>query len=115
MMNYNDELEMYAVEIKGIIFVKEEPSDNYEKEMQVIADNYWGNIDFIVEFMLSDLQEIYKDIDAETVKANLGRPTIDFDNGTVDYLEQSLDNEHIFRFEVMDDKFNELHFFSIDG
>ncbi len=64
---------------------------------------------------MPDLQEIYPNIDVEIVKASLGRPTIDFDNGTVDYLEQTLDNEHIFSFEVMDDNFNELQYFSIDG
>lgn len=48
---------------------------------------------------MPDLQEVYGDIDTEMVKAKLGRPTIDFDNGRVDYCEQSFDDIHIFGFE----------------
>ncbi len=40
--------------------------------------------------MMPDLQEVYSNIDLEMVKEKLGRPTIDFDNGRVDYCEQSL-------------------------
>lgn len=69
-------------------------------------------MDFIVDFMMPDLQEVYGDIDVEMVKENLGKPTIDIDNGRVDYCEQSFDDIHIFSFEFLDDAFKDLHIFN---
>ena len=74
-----------------------------------------SNLDFIIEFMIPDLQEVYGDIDVEIVKEKLGRPIIDYDNGRVDYCEQSFDDIHIFSFEFLDDEFKDLQYFSIDG
>lgn len=103
----------YTKEIKGIIFVsEEEPS---EEQLQLIADNYWNKIYNIIEFMMPDLEEVYDDIDIEIVKAKLGRPTIDYENGRVDYCEQTFDDIHIFSFEFLDDSFEDLQYFSIDG
>ena len=115
-MYFDDDLEMYVSEIDGIIFAHEdEPIVDYEESLQDVAKKYWSNLDFIIEFMMPDLQEVYGDIDTEMVKAKLGRPTIDFDNGRVDYCEQSFDDIHIFRFEFLDDEFKDLQYFSIDG
>ena len=115
-MYFDDDLEMYVSEIDGIIFAREdEPTVDYEESLQNVAKKYWSNLDFIIEFMMPDLQEVYGDIDTEMVKAKLGRPTIDFDNGRVDYCEQSFDDIHIFRFEFLDDEFKDLQYFSIDG
>ena len=115
-MYFDDDLEMYVSEIDGIIFAREdEPTGDYEESLQDVAKKYWSNLDFIIEFMMPDLQEVYGDIDTEMVKAKLGRPTIDFDNGRVDCCEQSFDDIHIFRFEFLDDEFKDLQYFSIDG
>ncbi len=115
-MRFDDDLELYVSEFEGILFVfEEEPEEDYEEQIKVIANKYWSNLDGIVEFMMPDLQEAYGNIDAETVKEKLGRPMIDLDNGHVDYCEQSFDNIHIFRFEFLDDEFKELQYFSIDG
>ena len=115
-MHFDDALEMYVSEIDGIIFAcEDEPTNDYEESLQDVAKKYWSNLDFIIEFKMPDLQEVYGDIDTEIVKAKLGRPTIDFDNGRVDYCEQSLDDMHIFRFEFLDDEFKDLQYFSIDG
>lgn len=38
-----------------------------------------------------------------------------FDNGRIDYCEQSFDDMHIFSFEFLDDEFKDLQYFSIDG
>ena len=51
----------------------------------------------------------------ETVKEKLGKPTIDYENGRVDYCEQTFDDFHIFSFEFYDDNFEDLQYFSIDG
>ena len=54
-------------------------------------------------------------VTVEDVKRNLGRPIVDYDNGKVTYCEQSFDDCHIFEFEFMDDAFEKLQYFSIDG
>ena len=115
-MHFDDDLEMYVVEMEGIIFAfEEEPDGDYEDNLKSVADNYRDNLNYIIEFMLPDLQEMYGDIDIEMVKDNLGRPTIYLDGGCVDYYEQSFDDVHIFRFEFSDDEFKDLQYFSIDG
>ena len=115
-MHFDDDLEMYVSEIDGIIFAGEgEPIDDYEESLQAMAKKYWSNLDFIIEFMMPDLQEVYGDINVEIVKEKLGRPTIYFDNGRVDYCEQLFDDMHIFCFEYLDDEFKDLQYFSIDG
>lgn len=115
-MRFDDDLGMYVTEIEGIIFTYEdEPTDDYERKLPAVAKKYWDNLDFIIEFMMPDLQDVYGDIDVEMVKEKLGKPTIDFDNGRVDYCEQSFDDMHIFSFEFLDDKFKDLQYFSIDG
>jgi len=115
-MHFDNDLGMYISEIDGIIFAcEDEPTDDYEESLQAVAEKYWGNLDFIIEFMMPDLQEMYGDIDVEMVKEKLGRPTIDIDNGRIDYCEQSFDDMHIFSFEFLDDEFKDLQYFSIDG
>lgn len=115
-MLYNEELGEYFVEIQNILFISEEQQDeDYVNGLKRIANNYYDNFNSIVEFMLSDLNEMYGETDAETVKKKLGRPTVDYDNGTVTYLEQVFDNVHIFSFEFLDDEFNEIQYFAIDG
>lgn len=115
-MLYNEELGEYFVEIQNILFISEEQQDeDYVNGLKRIANNYYDNLNSIIEFMLSDLNEMYGETDAETVKKKLGRPTVDYDNGTVTYLEQDFDNVHIFSFEFLDDEFNEIQYFAIDG
>ena len=81
-MLYNEELGEYFVEIQNILFISEEQQDeDYVNGLKRIANNYYDNLNSIVEFMLSDLNEMYGETDAETVKKKLGRPTVDYDNG----------------------------------
>lgn len=115
-MVYNEEFGEYVIEIQNILFISEEQQDeDYVNGLKRIADNYYNNLNSIIEFMLPDLNEMYGETDAETVKKKLGRPTVDYDNGTVTYLEQAFDNVHIFSFEFLDDEFNEIQYFAIDG
>ena len=115
-MHYDEKLASYTIEIKNIVFVNEEvQDDDYIKNLSFIAENYYNNIDNIISFMLPDLKEMYGEVDAETVKEKLGKPIIDYDNGIVQYLEQSFDDIHIFSFECLDDEFKEIQYFSIDG
>ena len=115
-MYYDEALENYVIEIRNIVFTNgEEQGIEYIKKMNKIADNYYNNLDYIIEFMLPDLKSFYDDIDEKSIKEKLGKPIIDYDNGIVQYLEHSFDNTHIFTFEFLDDEFKELQYFAIDG
>ena len=115
-MHYDEQLQSYIIEIKNILFVSEDEQDSsYIAKLEVIAENYHRGLGGIIAFMLPDLAEMYGDTDAETVREKLGRPVIDYDNGTVRYLEQSFDDTHIFEFEFLDDAFQDIQYFSIDG
>lgn len=115
-MRFDEDLEMYVAEMAGVIFAfEDEPDEGYEERLKSTAEKYWNNLDSIVEFMMPDLQEMYGDVDVETIKEKLGRPVIYPDGGLVNYLEQSFDNIHIFSFEFLDDEFQDLQYFAVDG
>ena len=115
-MHFDEDLEMYVTEIKGIIFAFEnEPADEYEERLIAVAEKYWANLDYIIEFMLPDLKDMYGDVDAELVKEKLGKPSVVYDIGRVDYYEQSFDDMHIFSFEFLDCEFKDLQYFAVDG
>ncbi|MDE6470845.1 MAG: hypothetical protein K2L19_07495 [Eubacterium sp.] len=115
-MQYDAELECYVVEIKNIVFVnEEEQTADYINMLSTITDNYYNNLNQIIEFMLPELKAVYGVDDTATIKEKLGKPIIDYDNGIVKYLEQSFDDIHIFSFEFFDDGFKEKDYFSIDG
>ncbi len=115
-MYYDETLESYAIEIKNIVFINEEKQDaDYIKNLSKIADNYYNSLNYIIDFILPDLKAMYGELDEKNITEKLGKPIIDYDNGTVEYLEQSFDNVHIFSFEFLDDEFKDLQYFSIDG
>ena len=115
-MEFSEELGQFALENDGLVFVwDEEPDDDICGVVDMLTENYRSHLDNIVEFMLPDLRQMYGEVDADTVKTNLGKPIIDYDNGKVTYVEQSFDAVHIFEFEFLDDAFEELQYFSIDG
>lgn len=116
IMQFDEKLQSYTIEIESIIFVSEDEQDNdYIAKLKHIAENYHHNFDGIIAFMISDLVAMYGDVDTETVKKKLGKPVIDYDNGTVTYLEQSFDDTHIFSFEFLDDDFKDIQYFSVNG
>lgn len=115
-MEFNEDLGQYVYEVNGIIFAwDEEPEEDYEELAKTLSDNYYSHLDSIIELMMPDLQEVYENVSDKDVKEKLGRPIIDYDNGQVTYIEQTFDDIHIFTFEFLDDEFEELQFFSIDG
>ncbi|WP_314357425.1 hypothetical protein [uncultured Veillonella sp.] len=66
--------------------------------------------------MLEDIQEMYgESITIDDVKARIGVPKIEIEDGTVTYCEQTFDYTHIFIFEFWDDEFEDLNYFAIDG
>ena len=115
-MKFDEELEQYVYEFEGLIFAwEDEQEDDCLDTVKSLAKAYREHLDDIIEFMMPDLEEAYGDITLEDVKGKLGRPTINPDNGLVTYYEQSFDDCHIFELEFLDDKFEELQYFSIDG
>ena len=114
--HYDEKLESFVCEYKGLQFAADnEPDEQACNTVRVLAENYIANLNKIVKFMLPDLKEIYGKVTAKTAITKLGKPTIRFENGTVTYLEQTFDDEHIFEFEFMDDEFEDLDNFVIDG
>ena len=114
--HYDEKLEMYVCEYRGLQFTtNHEPDDNARNTVRILAENYIAGLNKIVKFMLPDLKKIYGKVTVKTAITKLGKPTIQFENGIVTYLEQSFDGEHIFGFEFMDDEFEALDNFSIDG
>ncbi len=115
-MEFNEDLQQYFFEYKNLVFVwDEEPDEDFIDTVKTVAENYRRKLDEIINFMMQDLKEMYGEISAEDVKNNLGKPTIDYDNGKVSYFEQTFDDCHIFEFEFLDDEFEDLQYFSIDG
>lgn len=116
MLEFNDALGAYTFETNGIIFSwDEEPQENYENTAQIIAENYKTHLSKIIDFMLPDLKEVYGDLESGEVEEKLGKPIINIELGQVTYCEQLFDDVHIFSFEFLDNEFEKLQFFSIDG
>ena len=91
------------------------PTEEYINKVKALAKNYKDNFDRIIDFILPDLREMYGDVSKEDVKNNLGKPIIDYNQGTVSYCDQTFDDWHIFEFEFLDEKFEKIEHFSVDG
>ncbi len=115
-MKYDESLEQYIYEYEDLIFAWDnKPDDNFEDRVKVIAKNYHDNFDKIVLFIKSNIEDIYDNVSEEDVKNNLGKAKIEYEKGLVTYCEQTFDYLHIFDFEFMDDNFEEIYDFSMDG
>lgn len=113
---FDEDLGQFKYENDGLIFVwDEKPDEDVSDVVDMLTKNYHKNLNDIVSFMINDLQQLYGDLDVETIKEKIGKPIIDYDNGIVSYVEQEFDDIHIFEFEFLDDSFEELQYFSIDG
>ena len=113
---YNKELGQFECDYKDILFVTEqEPDKEAENNVIILAEGYLSHLDKIVKFVLPEIKELYGKTTAKEVKSKLGKPRIDLDRWQVTYLEQSFDGMHIFGFEFMDEEFEDIGNFSIDG
>ncbi len=116
MLEFDEDLEVYTLEIDGVVFTRdEEPQGGYEERGKTAAANYHQHLPEIIKFMLPGLKEMYGDVKTDEIEAKLGKPEIDLESGQVSYCEQRFDDMHIFSFEFMDDDFEELEYFAIDG
>lgn len=115
-MEFNKELEQFIFEYNGVIFAwDEEPKEGYMEQVKTISEEYHEHLNFIIEFMTPDIVNVFGNFTPDEIKEKLGKPVIDYDNGKVNYLEHSFDDMHIFTFEFLDEKFENLQYFSIDG
>ena len=113
---FDEKMGMFVCECKGLLFsVDHEPDEKAGSTVRMLAENYHSHLNKIIRFMLPDLKEIYGKVTAKTAVNKLGRPVIEFESGRVMYLEHSFDEEHIFEFEFLDEEFEELVNFNIDG
>lgn len=113
---FDEVSETYRIEKDNIIFsFDEKPFDDCESEIDKYITAYKIQLSSIIDFMMPDITEMYGEISKEEVSQKLGKPIIDYMNGTVTYCEQSLDDIHIFTFEFLDKEFKDLQYFSIDG
>ena len=116
IMEFNEDLEQFIFEYNGLMFAwDEEPEEGYMEKVKTISEQYNTHLNSIVEFMMSDITEVFGEFGLDEIKEKLGKPVIDYDNGQVNYHEQSFDDIHIFTFEFLDDEFKDLQYFSIDG
>ena len=115
-MKFDEALEQFVFEYNGLIFAwDEEPDGDYMERVKAISEKFHAQLDSIIGLMMPDIIEVFGDFSVDEVKERLGKPVIDCDNGQVNYFEQSFDDTHIFTFEFMDDEFQNLQNFSIDG
>lgn len=115
-MEFNEDLEQFLFEYDGLIFAwDEEPEEGYMEQVKTISQNYSTHLNAIVAFMMPDIIEVFGKFSLDEIKEKLGKPVIDYNNGQVSYFDQSFDDIHIFTFEFMDDEFENLQYFSIDG
>ena len=114
-MEFDDDLQQYVVAHKGILFAWDEEPEECEELIEKLAEAYWEKIDSIARYISADLEEMYGAHSIEDIKEKLGMPVIDPDNGEINWLEHTFDGEHIFTLEYMDEEFEELSYFMVNG
>ena len=116
MMEFDEDLEQFTLEYNGTLFVwDEEPKENYMEQVKTLSENYHTHLNSIIEFMLPGITNIFGSFSPDEIKKKLGRPAIDYENGQVNYLESSFDKIHIITFEFLDEEFEHLQYFSVNG
>lgn len=76
-MEFRKDLGQYVYEYEGLIFAwDEEPEEDIQNTVESLAENYFKNLDVIIDFMLADIKEIYGEVTVEDVKEKLGKPVI---------------------------------------
>ena len=111
---FDEKNKQYKAIINNIIFVCKEIRPEYEQYVKDLANNYDKKMLDIIQYMLSDIEEMFGINDVEIIKNSLGNALIDLDNNRLSYLEQTLDDVHIIDLEF-DGIFEKFYDVSIDG
>ena len=99
MFKYSEEDGAHLAELNGMEFVCEEPSGELEKLARELADCYEDRLPEIAAYILPGLEGLFGGLTAEELASALGTPEIDLDASVITYLEQTLDESHIFVLE----------------
>lgn len=114
IFTFDEKNKQYKAIINNIAFVCKEIKPEYEQYAKDLANNYDKKILDIIQYMLSDIEEMFGINDVEIIKNSLGNALIDLDNNRLSYLEQTLDDMHIIDVEF-DGIFEKFYDVSIDG
>lgn len=114
LFSYDKNQKAFVAEINGVRFCCEEIASEYEAHSKELADIYAKKLPDIVCFMLDEVCSIYGNVSETQLTQSLGTPLVDLDNNTITYLEQSLDDCHIFELEF-GGLFEKFYYFTIDG
>lgn len=114
IFTFDEKNKQYKTIINSITFVCKEMKPEYEQYAKDLANNYDKKIIDIIQYMLSDIEEMFGINDVEIIRNSLGNPLIDLDNNRLSYLEQTLDDIHIIDVEF-DGIFENFYEVSIDG
>ena len=114
IFTFDEKNKQYKAIINNITFVCKEIKAEYEQYAKDLANNYDKKILDIIQYMLSDIEEMFGINDVEIIKNSLGNALIDLDNNRLSYLEQTLDDMHIIDVEF-DGIFEKFYDISIDG
>ena len=114
IFTFDEKNKQYKAIINNITFVCKEIKAEYEQYAKDLANNYDKKILDIIQYMLSDIEEMFGINDVEIIKNSLGKSLIDLDNNRLSYLEQTLDDMHIIDVEF-DGIFEKFYDISIDG
>lgn len=114
IFTFDEKDKQHKAIINNIAFVCNEIKPEYEQYAKDLANNYDKKILDIIQYMLSDIEEMFGINDVENIKNSLGNALIDLDNNRLSYLEQTLDDMHIIDVEF-DGIFEKFYYVSIDG
>ena len=114
-MEFDEDLQQYFVEHNGILFTWDDEPEEYEELIEKLSKAFWDKIDSIARYISADIEEMYGAHSIEDIKKKLGIPNIDPDRGEINWLEHTFDDEHIFTLEYLDDDFEKLSYFMVNG
>ncbi len=114
-MTFDEDLQQYTVEHKGILFSWDEEPEEYEDMIEMISKNYWDKIDSIARYISADIIGMYGAHSIEQIKEKLGIPNIVPDDCEINWLEHTFDDVHIFTLQYLDDEFENLSYFIVNG
>lgn len=113
---YNEEIGAYVIELDDILFCfDEEPGLSEMRGIEILSKNYINNIDYLLDYVITELNGTYGVLSKEELKAKLGKPQIYPISEQIVYCDQEIDLQHIFSFEYKDENLKEFMYFSIDG
>lgn len=116
MFEYNEDMELYAVDMGDAIITCDEVVEGFEELAKTVAGNYTKKLDDIAQFLTDEgISDFFGDLSPEDIKNGLGIPRIDIGTQTVTYLDHTLDDAHIIEFEYDDNEFGDFSMLSIDG